>query len=179
MRKYKDKAEPLEIFSVKDLLPVVADFSFAPMYRGLSDKSYSLVPSIARDDPDYNGYFKRDEPFTPEIEKEFIHRFKRRAYIHYGRYLNDWEALFLARHHGLPVRLLDWTTSPLVALYFACIQNNGKDGAIWVFKNNAKNENYIDVFKEADPFSVDGIRIIFPFYNDHRLIAQSSVFTIH
>ena len=49
-----------------------------------------------------------------------------------GAPINEWELLVLARHYGIPTRLLDWSYSPLIAARFATV--NGKhdsDRVVW------------------------------------------------
>jgi hypothetical protein len=50
-----------------------------------------------------------------------------------GALTDDFIALMVLRHYGIPTRLLDWTMSPYVAAYFAACDDDTKDGEIWAF----------------------------------------------
>lgn len=74
---------------------------------------------------------------------------------------NDFDWLILMQHYGVPTRLLDWSESPLVALYFAVETatrgSKRKDGALWVLNPGKLNTNtnklkdpYIPAFEESE-----------------------------
>jgi hypothetical protein len=96
----------------------------AVWFRGHSRASYKLLPSLARN--------------LRALEREALlsKRFKQNAYpFRQNPPQSEWEWLFLMQHFGIPTRLLDWTESPLVALYFAVNDSDpshdSEDGEIW------------------------------------------------
>ena len=59
---------------------------------------------------------------------------------------NTIESLVLMQHYGVPTRILDLTTNPLVALYFACDDDKNKDadGEVIVFDIPEVSTCYFD-----------------------------------
>ncbi len=151
-------------------------------FRGHSKDNYKLEPTIARSQK----YADREQVFTPDLEKELLNRFRRRAFPHDSNVTSAGYAIFLARHYGLPTRLLDWTANPLFALYFTCIEHDDHDGDVWAFRQCDGNSG-LDAFtltekiSESDLFAITGdkpeIRIVFPVFNSPRLVAQDGCFT--
>jgi FRG domain len=136
------------INNVADLLEALKKFRVGnePIwFRGQSGASWKLTPSIARDARISNAEFM------------LIKRFKQNAMPFLdGRPKTDWDWLFLMQHHGLPTRLLDWTESPLVALYFSVNESKyyTDDGALWCLLPKALNENanYLSSHAQELPF---------------------------
>ena len=50
--------------------------------------------------------------------------------------INKIPALMLMQHNFLPTRLLDWSLSPFISLFFASNEHLDKDGEIWGFDYN-------------------------------------------
>jgi hypothetical protein len=92
-------------------------------YRGHSDESYVSLPSVFRHigDDKAKGTFATQEDtlfksLVVQCPQEFV------------GCNSTLEYLVKMQHYGLPTRLLDLTTNPLVALYFACCSQYGKGG---------------------------------------------------
>ena len=107
------------------------------IFRGVEDASYELIPRVGRSDSSKDLSNGNDLGYSEDFETRCIDRFKREARPHMiiePRSHLDW--LSIARHHGLPTRLLDWSESPLIAGYFALaaggfVNKQPRDAAIY------------------------------------------------
>jgi len=85
---------------------------------------YQLKPSIGR----YDHLKSKSSYDREQIERDVLEVFSNHLVTHV-RHLpqNDWERLAIAQHHGLPTRFMDWSTNPLVALYFSTRETKNDD----------------------------------------------------
>jgi hypothetical protein len=161
-----------EIFvTLDDFLRHVSDLSGATLFRGISSASYGLRPSIGRIEiPSKDAY---------EIERTLLNRFKLKSQLYFKSEKElDW--LIFARHFGLNTRILDWTRSHYVALYFA-LQNRSKfkhePFSVIAYKN-PKTDDYFKI-RELDPFGLDCDVYIEPPNLDNRIANQQAFLSIH
>ncbi len=109
------------LYSESRTLASIGRFRSNYVYRGLSDKDYPLDTVLMR----LGGKYW-------QLESHLVRNFIKYTGVDPSAH-SIWSWLSIARHHGLPTRLLDWTYSPLVAMHFATsnIDKYNSDGVIW------------------------------------------------
>jgi len=160
-------------------------------WRGQSKSEWPLMPSVYRKN--------RNQVYEKNITAGFISKAP-------ARYAKDCPSLadaaswlILMQHYGLPTRLLDWTESPLVALFFAVLEHDCVPGALWVLYPYRLNEDSIDsigrgeipnpridrmqpIFKRSYASVTEDtsktVAVMAP-HEDLRVLTQQSAFTVH
>jgi hypothetical protein len=183
-----------EITSIGSLLDALSEDNHkragAVWYRGQQSAEWKLEP----------GYVRLNASVP---EATLLKKFKQSAAMLISTSPHDsFDWLFLMQHYGVPTRLLDWSESPLVALYFAIESNLREEpAALWSLRpselnknahiNNQDENGFIPSFEDEElkGYSVESLannrRIqLLPLAtiatrNNARIQAQLGVFTIH
>ena len=108
----KIKMEPKTTFSV----------GCFTLFRGQANANWLLSPSLYR-----QNLFEAENLLLTEIKHICPNEFGD----------NCFDSLVKMQHFGMPTRLLDVTTNPLVSLYFACesSEQSNEDGIVYIFPN--------------------------------------------
>jgi len=160
-------------------------------YRGVPKSSFSLVPSIYR-----NNVWK----YNQKDARIFYNEFRRRAtpFINYNQ-KSMWELYQLMQHYGAPTRLLDWTEGSLIGLFFALIEKDKRDyPCVWCMdphqlnkintnksvifytpKFSSSSKSTVNKYLKDNPELPKNPIALSPHFSDKRIISQKSCFTIH
>jgi hypothetical protein len=170
------------------------------VFRGLTNQSYDLKPTLERE----MEKFGLDKSDAKEIERGLLRKFMRHSY-HYlenpppKNALLEWLALM--RHYGAPTRLLDWSYSFFITLYFAVESVSNEPCAVWAIKTKAlekpfekiisdsRNKKIIRAYKKDGSIlkketfrriffksSLLTVGVVTPFYLNDRVIVQQGTF---
>lgn len=160
-------------------------------FRGHGNPSWQLTPNINR--------FKYKTPTGLEkLEGVTFFDYKTRSGSLLERNCSSWDIAFSMQHHGLPTRLLDWSESFAIALYFALKGVRGKQSCcVWImnpFHLNKKygwgevlphpselDSSYEDYFilNEGKIKCEYDVLAISPLRHNSRMFNQHAGFTIH
>lgn len=182
-------------------------------FRGHRSAAYQLVPGLYRSlrpiatamgtpvPRDFRGQSSATVYAYPNFRAMLL-EFKRFAAPHLQAMArppaDEFEWIFLMQHYGVRTRLLDWTTDPLIALYFATLGDGGGSprhplpATVFAMDPVAVNKQTVDIegvislnadswdhYLERHTFDANFPICVAPAHIDPRVIAQSSVFTLH
>lgn len=175
-------------------------------FRGQVNAAWDLQPKVFRGDYKPNGGSAHEiERDRLVLEQHASQEFRALGAANLTGHESDVELYFLQQHHGMRTRLLDWTSNPLVALWFAVggsqyppCKNEEKTDAAFYLMDAYVMKNLPEYFGIASPYNSDLQKAIHtitkwgkvedlprciiparPAHNIARVRQQSSFFTFH
>ncbi|MFQ4149745.1 FRG domain-containing protein [Arthrobacter sp. LAPM80] len=190
----------IEVKSVTEFFKVIGEFADRagpdPLwFRGTGSEKYKLAPSLYR-----HPSAKTIEKLL-DVENRLIERFRQRSvpFLMDRHLSDDWEFLFLMQHYDVPTRLLDWSESAMVALWFA-LNSKAKDrefASVWTLNPTKWNQKVFEFQSyRGGIMSISDLQLlgykpgagatsmntmpaaIYGTHNSPRIVAQRGAFTI-
>ena len=159
------------------------------IFRGQSNNSWSLQPSLLRKLILHN----INPSIAAGIEKQLYREFITKHRLFCNHEIPKYEKFYalnvfaMMQHYSCPTRLLDWTHSPFIALFFAVGSNFQSDGCVYLFNESLVDKSVGNRFKrfgdleEEDLFGGHEINSIYAgitAFQTERNIFQQGLFTI-
>lgn len=137
-KEFKDYQSPDSRFGTHYKTP------FGIWFRGQTNANWTLMPAVLR-----------SEPGVYVEETSMFHHFQLRVPEYHQTHRATFDWLCLMQHYEIPTRLLDWTESMIIALFFAvedtdasADNNTPEEGRLYVLNARRLNECTTDVAKE-------------------------------
>lgn len=161
------------------------------VFRGLGDAQFPLMPAVGRR-ANYNVVHERAifELFRQRIPEFGL-----------ASGLESLDLLAIAQHHGVPTRLLDWTSNPLVAAFFAATAAPAAQSLRALTPSGRVLTKAVDAMPahsavtarivalrvptsmhislDTDPFALTEVKAVWPRAVASRITMQSGMFTVH
>lgn len=175
-RKREQFEEKIEDDSAKILAQIVnahCIYESETWFRGHPDASWEMCPSALRGYPNLSRLAGKQKKFL-ESAKDFAYEISLDTM---------YDQLSFMQHYGIKTNLLDWSTDPLVALFFAVtdMYDQSKDGVVLILnprtleKKESKDLLLLDKLDDIEK----GMFRLKKNIRSNRMSAQLSRFTYH